>query len=274
MISEEGDLRGFVVIVMQVLFRYHMGERYFNFKAFWHGLLFFLFIRFLFFFNQDTSSASDYPFHLMDVALILYVILGLWQLMQHSRLEAKGQSVHSHFMGYSRLFFIGKGFFWLLNLLISLPLRLFKAEPPQFGAKSAYYVTYLVIEPVITLGLAAVFYFHQKATLTALLLVLATLILFWLAIGKISSARQLYVDRSDGQIFTQAIKKEMLKANDAQMKRQGVRSKTPPLSAHSPLPPVRKAPPVQANHKGISVSDALKKLNPNLKNLDKEDKTE
>jgi len=169
---------------------------------------------------------------------------------------------------------MGKGFFWVMNLLVSLPFRLFKAKPPQFGAKSAYYLTYIVVEPAFTLGLAAFFYFYLNAMVTALLFVIGALILFWIAIDKISSARQIHVDRTDGEVFTQAIKKDMLKANDEQMKRQGMPIKMPPLPVHSPVPPVKETPLAQPNHKAISVTDALKNLNPNLKNLDKEDETE
>lgn len=272
MIYEEEDLRGVVAIVMQVFFRYRMGERYFTFRSLWGGLLFLLIVRFLFILGKDFSLG--YPFHALDVALILYLLLSFWHLMQHSRLEGKGQSVHSYFMGYSHLFFIGRGLFWLLNFVVGLPFRFFKAKPFQFSSKSAFYFTYIIVEPVVTLGLAVVFYFYLKATVTGLLFVVAALILFWIAVDKISSARQIYVDRIDGNIFSEAIKADMVKSNDEQMKAQGMRTKMPLLPSHSSLPPVRKSPSMEPKHKGISVTDALKNLNPSLKNLDKEDKTE
>ena len=272
MVHEEGDIRGIADIVMQVFFRYRMGERYFSFKTLRGGLYVLLVVRFLFFFGADFTSG--YPFHGLDIALILYLLLGFWQLIQHRRLASKGQSIHSYFIGYSRFFFIGKALIMVLNLIISLPFRLFQAKPFQFRPKSAYYLTYTLIEPLITLALAAMFYFYLKSPVAALLCAAAALILFWTAINKVSSARQIYVDRADGQIFTQALQSDMVKANDKQMQRQGIRTKTPQsIPVHSPLSPVREVPPVQANHNTISVSDALKNLNPNLKNLDKEDGT-
>ena len=270
MIYEEGDIRGVLDIVINVFFRYRMGERYFTFKSFWGGLLVVLAVRFFFIVGKDFSLG--YPFHALDVVLLLYVLLSFWHLIQHSRLESKGQGVHSYFMGYSRLFFIGRGFFWLLNLLISLPFRLFKANPPQFGVKSPFYFTYTIVEPLITLGLGAFFYLYLKATVTALLFAIAAVILFWTAINKVSSARQIYVDRTDGQIFSQSVKADMIKANDKQMEAQGMRVKAPPLPYHSPLPPVPKTPVIRPNREVISVADMLKKSK--LKKTDKRDSTE
>lgn len=272
MIYEDGDIRGLLDIVMSVFFRYRMGERYFTFKSLWSGFLVVLAVRFSFLFGANFNAG--YPFHALDIALLLYILLGIWQLMQHFRLQSKGQNVHSYFMGYSRLFFIGKGFIWLVNFLIRLPFLLFKAKPFQFSVKSAFYFTYIIVEPLVTLGLGAVFYFYLKATIGALLLVVAALILFWTAISKVSSARQIYVDRTDGQIFTESIKTDMMKANDKQMESQGIQTKLPPLPSTSTLPLVAKTPLVQSNRKVISVADALKNLNPSLKNLGKEDATE
>lgn len=273
MIYEEGDIRGVLDIVMNVFFRYRMGERYFKFKSLWGGFLVVLAVRFSFLLGENFNSG--YPFHALDIVLVLYVLLGAWHLIQHFRLGTKGQNVHTYFMGYSRLFFIGRGFFWVLNILISLPFRLFKTDPPKFGARSAFYFTYTIVEPLVTLGLAALFYFYLKANFAALLLVVAALILFWTALNKVSSARQIYVDKNDGEIFSESIKTDMVKANDKQMKRQGMRIKTPP--SYSPSLPVKPVPPSQPSshkHKPMNVMDDLRKINPLFKNLDKEDGTE
>ena len=257
MIYEDGDIKGIPDTVMQVFFRTCMGEQYFTFKSFLGGLLAVLVVRVSFLLGVNFNFG--YPFHALDIVLILYILLGAWHLIQPFRLKDKGQRVHSCFMGYSHLFFISKGLFWLLNLFISLPFRLLKTKPFQFGARTAFYFTYTIIEPLVTLGLAAFFYFYLKATIAPILFVVAAMILFWTAINKVSSARQIYVDRTDGEIFSESIKTDMLKANDRQMELQGMSTKKPPISSHSPLPPAPKAPLVSPNREIISVADMLKK---------------
>ena len=259
------------VVVWEVFFRYRMGERYFGFRLFLGGLAALVIIQTFSFrsmlgydffeINPDKDFYITSPFDWMIGA---YVAMGLWHLFQQRKLYAKGQAPYSYYMGSSRLRPIGKGFFWLVNFLISLPFRLFKAEPFQFGTKADYYFSYYLLEPlaafILTIIGASTLGFDSQLVLA--LGLMGTAQLWWQNVKKVRESHLSDLDRKDSQKMSEQIQRETSRRNQ----QQAVKASPPPLPIKAPksMPPL---PKKGGKSTTPSVADALKNLNPKLKNL-------
>ena len=259
-----------MVVVWEVFFRTRMGERYFGIRLFLGGLVMLGIVQTLSFksmlgydFFEVDPDKDFYITSPFDWVMGAYVLMGLWHLWHQRRLYAKGIAPYSYYAGNSRLRPIGKWFFKLINFIISLPFRLFKAKPFQFSSKVDYYFSYYLLEPfaalIITIILSSVEVLNSLALL--LLGIMGALQLWWQNIKKVRTSYLGELDGRDSQRMSEHID---LEARERQQK--AARAMPPPLPSKMPksMPPLPKKGGKVAMP---SVEDALKKLNPNLKDL-------
>lgn len=258
------------VVVWEVFFRTRMGERYFGLRLFLGGLVVLGFIQTLSFqsmlgydyfeIDPDKDFYITSPF---DWAIGAYIVMGLWHLIEQRRLYVKGQASYSYYMGRSRLRPIGKGFFRLVNSLISLPFLLFKAKPFQFSSKADYYFSYYLLEPltalILTFILASNLCFNSMTLL--LIGIMGAAQLFWQNVKKVQKTYLGELDRRDSQRISEHIQHET-------SRRQQTAAKATPPPLPTKVPKSMTPLPKKDNKLAMpSVEDALKKLNPNLKDL-------
>ena len=212
--------------------------------------------------DPDKDFYITSPF---DWAVGAYVAMGVWHLIQQRRLFAKGEAPYSYFMGRSRLRPIGKGFFWLVNFLISLPFRLFKAKPFQFSEKADYYFSYYLLEPLAALILTVILSSNLCFnSLTVLLVgIMGALQLWWQNVKKVRESYLGELDRQDSQRISEYVQEE-----NRQRQQQTVRAMPPPLPKKAPKPMPPPLPTKSSQRPSLNVEDMLKKRNSKRKDLE------
>ena len=260
------------VVVWEVFFRTRMGERYFGARLFLGGLAVLVIIQTLSFrsmlgydFFEVDPDKDFYITSPFDWMIAAYVGMGLWHLFQQRQLYAKGQAPYSYYMGSSRLRPIGKGFFWLVNFLISLPFRLFKAKPFQFGSKADYYFSYYLLEPLVAFILtiigASTLGFNSQLVLA--LGLMGTVQLWWQNVKKVRESYLGELDRRDSQRISEHIQQE-----NRQRQQQTVRAMPPPLPKKAPKSMPPPLPKQGGQRPSLSVEDMLKRRNSKRKDLE------
>ena len=258
------------VVVWEVFFRTRMGERDFGVRLFLGGLAVLVLIQTLSFqsmlgydyfeINPDKDFYITSPF---DWVIAAYLIMGGWHLFEQRRLFAKGKSSYSYYMGSSRLRPIGKGFFLLVNLLISLPFRLSKAKPFQFSSTADYYFSYYLLEPlaafILTIIACSSLVFNSKLVLA--LGLMGTGQLWWQNVKKVRETYLSELNRKDVQKMSEQIEFET-KLRDL---KQAEKASPPPLPIKVPesMPSL---PKNDSQRSSLNVNDMLKEQNAKRKN--------
>lgn len=240
-----GSMRRYSVLVtiVEVFFRKNMGVRYFTWRTCLGGLVLLLLIRFFYSYPYIKPELWEYmalKLYYVDGFIGAYLLLSFYHFWQQSNYEAQGKDIHTFDIGDSRFFFIGK---W-------------------FSSKKYAHITYRIIEPLILLLLVV------PVLSISLLMGFFTFVtvfrLWWVNSTVLNQIKRRGWNIIDRKIEAGELQYRMSQKR-AQEKQTVVQPQSrPPIKQHqhqnNSTPSTRSKP---------SVKDALKNLNPKLRDLGK-----
>ena len=265
-------------VTIEVFVRKEMGERYFTYSNFITGLIVLVIFRVIYFlataYGAPVSGISGYigAINWFYIIFLCYVGMSVFHFMYQWYLEAVERPIFSHYMGDSRLFFLGKiilktanGFFSIIVGVFSLFLsdeekELLKGKEVEFTNYRAF--TYQFVEPftVILLG----WYIGYLSFLLMFWLMISGAILAIHSSSYLKAERDQFLDIRDGKIFASqmelALNDESKTLHFSEQVKETIRSVADEIEKDpEEFEQMKKSSP--------SVADALANLNPNLKNL-------
>jgi len=235
------------VVVVEVFFRKAMGERYFNGRTFFGGLIALIILRFFLSLTPYALTIGERVFdrvHLIDGVILLYGLLSLshfigqWRRRHRSGDPFRSQMSYSYFIGRSRFQFLGK----------ALRLR----DPAGF--------TYRFVEPLIVFIIAVMAI--PISFLIALAVGMTAFRLFWENSRILALEWEEELDRRDGQILAKTQARQMRVSEGVEL---------PPLPPAAPAKKrsnrLKSSHSKKSSSSAPSVEDALQNLDPQLRNL-------
>ena len=240
-----GSLRRYsvVVTIVEVFFRKNMGVRYFTWRTCLGGLVLLLLIRFAYSYPYVKPELWQYmalKLYRVDVFIGAYLLFSFYHFWQQWHYKEKGKNIHTFDIGDSRFFFIGR---W-------------------FSSKKYATITYRIIEPLILLLL--VIPVLNISVIMGFFTFIAVFRLWWVNSTVLNEIKRRGWNIDDRKIEAG----ELL----VRMRQKQIREQQPVIQPQ-PKQPIR-----QRQHQNNSTSsttpkpsvkDALKNLNPKLKNLGK-----
>lgn len=232
--------------IAEVFFRRRMGRRYYNLRVMGGGLIGLTIARLLIVFLEHPPTRmidGIQTIHFFDAFIGLFILVSLGHFIGYARRESRGIYIHSWYMGDSRFFF----------LLRALGIRNYRS------------LTYRYVEPFMLLLVVPFALFYS--VLLGLLVFFAVFRLGYENAKLLARSHQEDLDMQDGRLEAEEIS-ERMKGSAA---RQRPRRRKAPKK--QPRRITRQPTSSKPKESKTSVDEALRRLNPKLRNLGEDDKT-
>ena len=208
---------------VEVFVRKDMGERYFNYVNFMGGFFCLTLMRVIYalsgmgfslFSGAGTPPATSIvSLNWFRLVWFAYILMGLYHFFYQWYREATQKPLHSFYLGDSRLFFLGKIIYGLVNQFFPKFIEIIarflpeheKEELLKYDTRLQDYkaFTYMVLEPAAFILFG--WYFWVVSGLVGFWAVVSGLMLLFHSSTTLMKERHEFLDMRDGQIFAEQI---------------------------------------------------------------------
>ncbi len=203
------------VVSVEVFLRKDMGQRYFNYGNFIGGILVISVMRIIYSFGAALigTEKSYHDIYFFRYVIYGYLLLSAYHFFYQWYREATYKPIHSLYLGDSRLFFIGKFAYGVLNRFVPTVVSFIARFLPEkeredllsreIRLKDYKAFTYLFVEPVLLIGFG--WYFWGYLGLGSFWLVVSGLMLYFHTSSAFTKEWHELLDVRDSKIFAEQL---------------------------------------------------------------------